>query len=409
MNIVIVGGSTAGVQVARMLRFYDKKSTITIVDSSPHTQYSPCSLPYFIEGKISYKDLFVYEQYDQDTILLHNNTTITKIEPKHVIGVDAQGKEKLFSYDVLVIATGSRPKQIRCQGKAPLFLKTLDDAKKIKDSSGPFVILGAGYIGCELAASLAKKGETVQLVEMQNQVLAQLDADMSQIVFSYLQSLGVEIFLETSLDSFQIDKQTLIQTCGFEPNTQLLEDNNFPIQTNEFLQVKENIYVVGDVAKVKNKQTQKYEHSFFANTAMIQANMVVSNIVGKKQIYPGFLTNAISKIGDLDVGIVGTRTEEACVFAKYKGFDAYVSCGGKELTVKLFVNKDGVIQHAQIIGYKEVSGRLNWIAHCIEHSHTLDDLIRVQTCYNPCVATILDPVIEAAKICRKKLLLLQKR
>ena len=145
-----------------------------------------------------------------------------------------------------------------------------------------------------------------------------------------------------------------------------------------------------------------------ANNAVKQAIVVAENILGSEKKYRGFVSNSVSKTGDSIIGSVGITSEKAkeyfkVVVGKFKGLSKYKSCEGKELIVKLICNEKGVIVGCQVIGYEDVSGVLNMVSSYIKNEQSVHDLVEVDTCYNPCVASMHNPLIEAAKVVVKKL------
>ncbi len=389
MNVIIIGAGTSGVETARQIRFKNKSINVTLIDSEGENQYSPCSLPYFVEGKI--KDVSVYDNFELDSINYYRKFKPIKLT-KDTLTI--KGKETLdLEYDKLVIAIGSSPIKILDEG---FVLKTKKDAEKIKKLKGSFKIIGAGYIGLELAASLALKKNKVLVVEKQDKIMPGLDDDLAEYVQSYLESIGVKFKLKFKGEINSLKYDHLIQCVGFKPNDEIFKTLN--LKYDKGLKINDDVFVVGDLARTKNKVTNDYENCMFANIAVKQAKIVAENVLGGKQDYEGFVLNAVSKVGDLTIGIVGSKAE---VVGKYKGLDKYASCNGKDFIVKLYTDRKGVIKGGQIIGFSDVAGRLNMLSSFVDRS--VYDLVEVDTCYNPCVSPIHDPLVSAGSIVIKKL------
>ncbi len=413
MNVCIVGGGTAGTEVARKLRFLDKSVEIILIDEFGLDQYSPCSLPYYIEGVMD--SITIYNRYEDDAITYYRGFKPIK-RTGNILTISDFKVTKDIEFDHLVIATGSRAIHPKITGlKESVVVKTKQDADELKTKQGPFLIIGGGYIGCELAGSLIQKN-VVTLIEKKERILHTFEKDMSQIVHDYLTDLGVDIQTNKPIDNltdnyFNGKKyETIICCVGFEPNTEVLDICNVSNDCDEYFQVANSIYVIGDLAKTRNRQTNKIEHSYFANSAVKHADIVAHHILQKPVSYLGFVLNAVSKIGELQVGITGLSKKDVsdCIIGKFIGFDKYETCGGKKYVVKVFCDNAGIIQGCQIIGNTDVAGRLNMVSLAIRQKLRVHDIVETDTCYNPCVSSIHDPLIEAAKICVKKLALQKK-
>ncbi|MFT4260904.1 MAG: FAD-dependent oxidoreductase [Candidatus Woesearchaeota archaeon] len=409
MKIVIVGGGTAGTAFARKLRFYNKDVDITLVDKTNNNQYSPCSLPYFIEGKISSVD--VYNSYKEDNINFLKQHFPIKRKNNSLVLFDGS-IEKSLGYDVLVLATGSKPIIPKIKGLKDFFLlKTKQDAIKLKKITGNTTILGGGYIGLELAFALAKNSD-VTIVESKDSLLANyLDKDMSSKVYDYLKKKGINIILNKKItDIKQIKTKNLVISTGFKPDLDILKKLDLKYRPNEKLMIDKNTYLIGDMAKTKNLITNKYEYCMLGSIAQKQGEFLAKNILSDNQKkYGGFIPNSVSKIGDLVIGSVGLTKNiantifENIVVSKITTTNKYMTCGGEEYILKIICNSKGLILGCQIIGKEEVAGRLNMVSGFIRSKLTIYDLVKVDTCYNPCVANIKDPLIEAAKIAIKKI------
>lgn len=413
MNIVIVGGGTAGTAIARQLRFFDKKCAITIIEKSQHNQYSPCSLPYFIEGKTTKEKLFVYESYKEDNIKYYTNTTVQNIDTNSKkITIESSNETQSHKYDKLILATGSVPLLPKIEGlKKFYFLKTIDDADSIKKLTGNFLIVGGGYIGCEVGAGLVSNTKnSVTIAELNDHILPYLDADMAKMIQEYLQSIGIIIHTNTKITSLKNNMWNdtqfdhIIICTGSQPNHTLIQSITHKKPTS--LQIEKDIYIAGDCAPSTDIQTQKITYNYFANTAHLHAKIIVDAIVNEsKKAIAAVIPNSVSLIGEYCVGSVGTKTEKSLISAKYTGFDYYENFGGKPITIKLFCDESETIVHAQIIGKNQghVAGKLNIISLCIQKNMKIKELIKLQTCYNPCVASLIDPLVEVAKISHKKI------
>ncbi len=437
MRIVIIGGGTAGSETAWRLRNQNKDIEIIILEKGKYPQYSPCSLPYFISNKIKNADdilLFNENFYKYNKIDLRLNSTVIDInKEKKEIKYQSNNKTNKLNYDYLVLATGLTPqvpKSLKLENCNYHHLKTLDDAKKIKRSvkkNENALIIGAGYIGVELAESLSSKGLKVVLVENQKRIMpTTFDEKISKQISEKMNKEGIEIITEASIEEIKKDKAKingkthkfnhLFLACGLSPNLDLAKvakiKHDTSIQIDKYGRTSsQSIYALGDavmsISAIDNQET----FSQLATTAVSQAKIIAHNILNKeKKELAKVLSTSVSGFNDLIFGSTGLTMDYCqennikCVFSFFKGKDkAEYHPGAKDFFVYLIANLKGEIIACQIAGYSEVVGRLNMIALAIKNKISLKALIKTETAYNPAISPIFDPVILAAEICLKKL------
>ncbi|MFW5852978.1 MAG: NAD(P)/FAD-dependent oxidoreductase [Nanoarchaeota archaeon] len=420
MNIVIIGGGTAGTTVALYLRKLSKDVEITILESSKFTQFSPCSLPYHITKEV--EDLFVMKDsdYKSGNINLMLDTKINSINKNKKIVSTSNGE---IEYDKLVISTGS--KSFVPNGLEGLTLKNPDDIRLIEQKckkNSKVAIIGGGYIGAELAYTLNKIGCKITLFEATSQILPSLDTDMSDYVKSYLESQGILIITDAvvSQDGKEIissDKKTkfdeIIIAAGFTPNLDLVEGLGLKINkgiiVDDYLRVDKDIFACGDCIEVKDFVTEDLRPAYFATHAVRQAEIVAENLLGAKKKFLPVLNANISDVG-LYVGSVGISSRVAenkgmqIITGRSKGTtksDHHKNA--KEIIVKLIADKKGILLGGQVIGAEDVSGRINLLSLAIKNKNTIYDVAEMETCYNPASAPIFDVVTKAARMCIKRM------
>ena len=420
MNVVIIGGGTAGSTVAFYLRKLSKEVNITIIEGSKFTQFSPCSLPYYITNEIS--DMFVFKEQDyiSANIDLMLNTTVSSIDKKNKV-VHTSGGD--ISFDKLVLATGT--KNFIPDGFQGLTLKNPDDIflidKKCKKGK-KIGIVGGGFIGVEMAHVLKQRGCDVSLFEATEQILPNLDKDMSEYIKGYLESNGVNVYVgstpkqkETTIslnnESHTFDE--IIISTGFVPNLDAARDLGLKIDkgilVDDYLSADKDVYACGDCVEVKDFVSGKSLQAYFATHAVNQAEIVAENILGAKKKFLPVLNANISNIG-IYFGSVGISSKTAekngikVISGKSKGTtksDHHKD--SKEVIAKIISNAKGVIIGGQIIGFEDVSGRINLLSLAIKNKNTVYDLAELETCYNPASTPIFDVVVKAAKMCIRKM------
>lgn len=433
MKVVIIGGGSAGTTCAFELRKLNKDVEVIIVEKSNYTEYSPCALPYVLSGEIkSFNDVFIFTKHDytDNKIRLMLNSEVKSIERENKKIVLKDGSK--LNYDVLVLSTGGAcfVPPIKGINNADFkVLKTIDDAKAIKKSllgSKNIIIIGAGMIGIELAASLIQKGKKIAILEACGSILPNLfDEDMSEILEDYLSSKHIIIRTGANITSvsknkiFLIDDDIvydqLVLCTGIIPNTKLAKDSGLEVDrgivVNEFLQTSDkSIFACGDCVESYEYTSGKKLISQLGTTAVRQAKIIAKNILSKKDKFPRVLNNTVSKIGDLYFGSVGLKKRRAeelglkVVSAKYTGnLRAEYYPSKENITIKLVCLDSGVIIGGQIIGHNEVIGRLDMLALAIQKKMNVKDIANLETAYNPASAPIFDPINIVASICQKKL------
>lgn len=436
MNIVIIGGGTAGSNLALELRKIDKSCKIIVIEESKYLEYSCCALPYVISGEIkSFDKIFITDKkfYKDNNIEFKNNCKVININRKNKEIEYIKNKEKKkLKYDKLVIATGSRVfiPPIKGLNKTNfLTFKNIDDAKRIDkkiEKNKNVVIIGGGAIGVEIAYSIAKRGAKVTIIEAKDRLASiSLDSDMACILENYLESNGIKIIKNSVIEEIKrkelivnnnkIKFELLIISTGFKANIELAKKIGIKVNrgiiVNEFLQTSDkNIYACGDCIEVKHFITNNLVMSQFATSALREIKVLAKNLIGKKIKFEPVLNNHISKVGKIYYGSTGITEEFGkklglkIVSTKYKTRtrpDYYSK--GKEIMIKLICNLKGKILGAQLIGYENFADKLNLITFGIKKGFNLDDLIHGEYCYNPCISNPINELAIVAEICKKKL------
>jgi NADH oxidase (H2O2-forming) len=436
MQVVIVGGGTAGSETAWRLRQQDKDARVIILEKGSYTQYSPCALPYVISGDIkAFEDIFLFDSnfYSANKIELKTGCKVESIDrEKRQVACQIDGKSEIITYDRLVLAGGCKfsPPDIPGLDQCSyLSLARVDDAKVIRDRVGAgdkALLIGAGYIGIELAAALYKQGLEVTVLEAQDRILpANFDKQMSSKIQAAIEAKGVKIITgaeikhldpkQAELGGQAIAYDHLFVCCGLVPDTDLasqagLECAQGIVVDEQGRTSDENVYACGDAVESINFTDGSKILSQLATTAVRQARVVAGNILGGSKKREKVLNTNISEFDDIVFGSTG-MTEVYCgennietVRALYRGGTrAEYYPENKDMWVSIVADLNGRIIGCQIAGYEGVAGRVNMAALAIKQKLSLDDLISSETCYNPAIAPIFDPLTIAAEVCRKKL------
>lgn len=195
---IIVGGGTAGANAVDGIRSRDPDGSIALFGSERHLPYDrpPLSKGLWL-GKSTVEQLPVHDErfYTSNGVELHLGLTIEKVRPGDHEVVDAQGRS--YRYEKLLLATGGHPRPLQFGEGIVTYLRTLDDyyrLVKASDASAHVIVLGGGFIGCEISASLTQKGNRVTMIFPEEHLLSRmLPADLAGYVTDYYRAKGVSM------------------------------------------------------------------------------------------------------------------------------------------------------------------------------------------------------------------------
>jgi NADH oxidase (H2O2-forming) len=441
-RVVIIGGSSAGTACAFELRKLDKNIEIIILEKSNLVGYSPCALPYVLSGEItSFEKIFVFKEkdYKENDISLKLNSEVVEIDRKNkILTYQTKNKKHQIDYDKLIIATGSSCVAPKIKGleKNDYFkLKNITNAKEIAKKIKPgssSVIIGVGFVGLELAFSLIKRGERVVLIEAKENILPTiLDFEMAEKLKGLIENENLKIYEKAEikevfedkifLNDFEIKFGKLFVCCGVRSNLKLAEKINIDFKVgiivNDYLKTSdEDIFACGDCAESVELNSGKKIVSALGTTATRQAKIIANNIATENQKkFPPVLNSTITRIDNVFVGSVGLtkkRSDELrikTISAIYEGNvrSGYYSSKSK-IILKIVSDIKGLLLGAQIVGNKEVVGKIDLISLAIQKGYNVKELTDFETCYNPAAASISNPIKIVSEICSKKVDFLNK-
>ncbi len=448
-DIVIIGCGAAGGTAAQFARKTDRKSSITVFEKDKYPQYSKCGLPYAISGKIpNFNNLieFSSEWFKNANIDLLLETTIEKIDVDNHIVIAKRGNAVIEkSYCSLIIATGARSsippiknlKENDVLTGGIFGLRTIDDAKKISSSivkGRNTTIIGAGFIGLEMADSLHKKGMNVTVIEALPYILPNtLDEDMSNIVFKEISNKVKiitnhiatkiesksgkisEVFIKNNEtgEEKNIKTDLLVIATGLKANISLAKDAGCKIGQTRHINVNrkcetsiKNIYAIGDCTEFYDFVTKKPISIGLGSVAVRQGIAAGINAAGGDYILPdGILQTCTSEFFGIEIAAVGPSVEGLpIVSGKFNGLSLpHYFPGGKPVCVKVFINKKtGKIIAAQVIGDKAAQ-RVNTFACAILCGMDVETFRKLETAYAPPIAPTLDAETLACDVVSMKL------
>lgn len=437
MKVVIVGGVAGGATAAARLRRLDENMEIIILERSGFISYANCGLPYYIGGTITDReDLTLqtpqsfYDRFRID-VRVHNEVMSINANKKTVIVKNlVNNQEYEENYDKLILSPGARaiiPPLEGIDNQKVLSLRTVEDTFKIDDyikghSVKNVVVVGAGFIGLEMAENLKEKGMNVTIVQLMDQVMAPLDKDMASIVHNYIRDKGLNLLLETSLERIveknnktyailnnqkELEVDLIIMAVGVVPENSLAKDIGIDlgikgaIQVNEYMQTNiKDIYAVGDVVEVKHFVTQNKAVISLAGPANKQGRIAANHICGLKTSYKGSQGSSILKLFNMHIASTGLNERDAkdtqidydYVILTSASHATYYP-NSKSMFVKvLFEKENGLILGGQIIGFDGVDKRIDVLATAIRAKMTAFDLTELDLAYAPPFSSAKDPI-----------------
>jgi NADPH-dependent 2,4-dienoyl-CoA reductase/sulfur reductase-like enzyme/peroxiredoxin family protein/rhodanese-related sulfurtransferase/TusA-related sulfurtransferase len=438
---LIVGGVAGGATTAARLRRLDEKAEIIMFERGEHISYANCGLPYYIGDVIKERENLLVQTPESFNARLNIDVRIFN----EVIGINSNDKtvevkdlknNKTYTetYDKLILSPGAEPIKPPIEGitHPTIFtLRNVKDTDKIKafvDDKKPkrAVVIGAGFIGLEMAENLHHLGLNVTIVEMANQVMAPLDYEMAAEVHQHLKTKNVEFYLNDGVNSFsdnsgnikvklqsgrEIDAELVILSIGVKPELALAKSANLEIaesggiKVDKYLRTSVNdIYALGDAIAFENPTTGKHTNAYLAGPANKQGRILADNLVyGDKREYKGSITTAIAKVFDITVASTGVSEK----VLKREGIK-YISNiihgsssagyypGAMPSTLKIiFDPESGKLFGAQMVGYVGVDKRIDLIATVLQNSGTIYDLQEIEHAYAPPFSSAKDPVNQA--------------
>ena len=446
LNVVVIGGVSAGPKAAVRLKRLVPDAKVTLIERGHDISYGGCGLPYFIGSTVKQlSDLmttswdavrtpeFMKATKDIDTLLGWEATKIDRenkiVEVKDV----ATGEEKKLPYDKVVIATGSKnflPPIKNIDAEGVFGLKTPTDGLNIqnylKTGVGKAVVIGAGLIGMETAEAFANWGVDVTVIEMMDQIFPKLvDKDLAYVVQNYLESEDMNFMLSTAVkeikvddegkvcgvvtDQGDVDCELVLVSAGVRSEVGLAVDAGLEVDrtivVNDYMQTSDpDIYAGGDCVSCTHRITGKKIFAPMGSTANKHGRIIADNIAtNNTEKFPGVLGTSICKMFDWSIGKVGLTEADA----QREGYD-YVTCvvpgadithfipGKKTIMIKTVAEKGTRrILGVQAVGPGEVAKRIDTMAGAlsVKPDLTAFDMANMDLAYAPPFSSAVDNLL----------------
>lgn len=435
MKTVIVGGVAGGMSAATRLRRLDESAEIVVFERSGYVSFANCGLPYYIGGVIEKRDALLLQtpaslgaRFGLDVRVGHEVLSIDRAAKTVRVRQLASGTESDEAYDTLILSPGASPFVPDLPGiSRALTLRNIEDTDAMSDalaaaeaSGGPTsaVVLGAGFIGLEVAENLVHRGWDVTVVELADQVLAPLDPEMSALVQARLEANGVRVLLGQSATALGASDLTLtsgetlpativVAAIGVRPESQLAKDAGLAVSDRGGIMVDASqrtsdpsVFAVGDAVVKVDAVDDAPTANWLANPANRQGRLVADVIAGRAQAFPPVLNTAIVGVFGLQAAATGWSEKRARaagrvvrVIHTHPADHAGYYPGAKGMSLKLVVDAaTDAILGAQGVGESGVDKRIDVIATAMRGELTASDLVDLELSYAPQFGSAKDPV-----------------
>ncbi|TFJ74376.1 FAD-dependent oxidoreductase [Carnobacterium maltaromaticum] len=434
MKIVIIGGVAGGMSAATRLRRLNEQAEIIVLEKGPYVSFANCGLPYYVAGEIENRSDLLVQTPEQ----LKARFRLDVRPNSEAIKVDTVGKEIVvasesdtytLAYDKLILSPGAKPFIPPIKGlemaKNSFTLRNVPDVDEFMtyiESHNPkkAVIIGAGFIGLEMAESLVNRGIHVTIVEKAPHVLPTIDEEMAAFITKELSKNQINVITGTSVigienegrsviieNGAKIETDFILLSVGVQPESRLAVDSGIQTGLRGGIVVDDNyqtsakdVYAVGDAILVKQYSTQKDTLISLASPANRQGRQVADILSGLKRKNLGSLGTAIVRVFDQTIASTGLteqqlKSEEKnyqVVHIQGKNHAGYYPNASMILLKLLFNPISGEIYGAQAVGKEGVDKRIDILATAIKGNLTVEDLPELEFTYAPPFGSAKDPV-----------------
>jgi NADPH-dependent 2,4-dienoyl-CoA reductase/sulfur reductase-like enzyme/rhodanese-related sulfurtransferase len=431
MKVVIVGGVAGGMSAATRLRRLREDAEIIIFEQGPYVSYANCGLPYHIGEVIpEQKDLLLQTPKslkDRFNLDVRVSSRVIKLNPdEHTVLVRnlETGEEYTESYDSLILSTGAKPRMVPIPGLErahvlrdvpdAIAIKELVDQRKVRTAA----IIGAGFIGVELAENLQHRGIETTIVEFRENILPQFDPEMIEPMQAVLVENGIKLALNaetqevgentlTLKDGRVIPADLVVAAIGVVADHQLAVDAGLEIGSAGGIKVDDqmrtsspDIYAVGDAAEKVSALTGQSQMIWLANIANRHGRLVADVVAGEKvKARKSIGTGIIGAYGmaaaltGLTEGLAQRMGIPHKVIHLHPGSHAGYYPGAEQVSLKVLFDPDtGKLLGAQGIGRDGVDKRIDVIATAIYAGLTVDDLMNLELAYAPAFGSAKDAI-----------------
>ncbi|MGF2143734.1 FAD-dependent oxidoreductase [Vagococcus fluvialis] len=439
-RVLVVGGVAGGASTAARVRRLDEFAEIVMFEKGPFVSFSNCALPFHLSGIVEEADNLVlmtpevfHKQYNITAKVNHEVIEIKPDKKQVVVKNTVTGKLTEETYDELMLSPGANPilpSSIKGIGSDHVFtVRNVPDIDgihrymndhNIKDVA----VVGAGFIGIEVAENLREAGKNVTIIEASNQVMAPFDHDMAQILHKEIIDNGVDLVLSDGVKEIfgdhvvlasgrKVVAKAVIMAIGVTPEVELAKQAGLEIGVTGGIKVNHHyqtsaphVYAVGDAIEVTHFITQKPTRLTLAGPAQRQARAAADHMYGRTYRNTGVIGSSVIQCFNMNAASTGLN-EKDCQKEGIAYQTAYVipkdkvglMPNARPLFFKLiFADPSGQLLGAQAMGEGNVDKRIDIIASLIMKHGNLEDLKELELSYSPLFGTAKDVVNMAALV-----------
>jgi NADPH-dependent 2,4-dienoyl-CoA reductase/sulfur reductase-like enzyme len=441
MHLVVIGGSDAGISAALRARELDPSAEVTVVAADAYPNFSICGIPYYLSGEVTHWRNLAHRtvaELEAAGMVLRLDTTARRIDvaSRKLMVTLPDGRDELISYDKLVIGTGAVPARPPIDGLAPgalgpedgmHVLHTMGDTFAVmrtleETSAASAVIIGAGYVGLEMAEALTARGLAVTQIEQLDEVLATVDPELGALVHAELAAQGVEVLTRTAARQVskagsgdparlrvqaenaagtpvELTADLVLVVTGVRPDADLAAAAGATLSARGAIQVDRamrtglpGVLAAGDCV-ITHHRLLGQTYLPLGTTAHKQGRIAGENALGHDRWFAGSLGTQVVKIFDHAAARTGLRHDEAAA----AGFDpvtvqseaddhkAYYP-GSHRITMRVTGDRrTRRLLGMQLFGHKhaEIAKRIDIAATAIYNGMTVADMSDLDLSYTP--------------------------
>jgi NADPH-dependent 2,4-dienoyl-CoA reductase/sulfur reductase-like enzyme/rhodanese-related sulfurtransferase len=448
MKLLIIGGVAGGAAAAARARRLKEDAEIIMIDRGEFISFANCGLPYYAGNVIpDRKALFLQtpegfrKRFRIDVRTSHNALSIDR--KKKSVTIEDLNSRKVYeeTYDYLILSPGAEPFLLDIPGAGSSFVhtaRTIPDIDRIKSEldSGRVkkaVVIGAGYIGLEMAENLSIRGIETHVVEKLGQILPVLDKEMAAHFQRLIRSSGISIHCSEQVTAIKeipgkgcavhtasgkkLTADIVIMSIGVRPETALAEKAGLKtgrsgIAVDPRMRTSDEfIFAVGDAAEVAFPVTGRRLSLPLAGPAAKQARVAADTIFGLSNEYKGTYGTSIVKISSHAAAVTGASERvlksENIPYKKIYIFPPHHASyypGAAQMAIKLLYSPDGGnVLGAQVIGQEGTDKRADLFSAAVKHRLTVKDLAEMELCYAPPFGSAKDPVNMAGMVAQNEM------
>lgn len=452
-RIVIIGGVAAGPKAAVRVKRLMADADVTLVDQDSLISYGGCGIPYYVSGDVAdekelrstsfhmVRDEFFFEKAKGVRTLTSTRAVSIDRKNKTVSIENVQTAEKgKLEYDILMLATGSKPVVLPIPGNDLDGVFTISDLHKAiaikeriaKGQVGKAVVIGGGAIGLEMAEALTDLwGVETAVVEYADQLLPRaVGWSMASILTKHLRDNKVDVYLGEGAEEIlgvdgkvsgvktagrTLEADLVIMAAGVRPRSELAVAAGLHVSANGAIVVNERmqtsdpeIYSAGDCVEIPNLVTGKRFCAPFGSLANKEGRIVADNMAGIPSVFKGGVGSFIMKAFEMSIGSVGLSLNEALA----EGFDADTSLTSPSDRAHFFPGQDILCfelvfdkRTRRVLGLEGVgpmndalSARLDAAAVALSNGATIEDFCNIEMCYAPPFSAAIDAINAAGYV-----------